>query len=216
MLRKCTRPLFSARQCSISYRSNYSKVVILLRAMDINLKLFLLVLLSAPALGRVRRQGTLEDTPVLPFSAQSKPGDESPSIEVQNENAEKGIVDNKDAGVEEVLEYVDESGPGSDPDAEVDQSLANEEPDIDAIVQDGQQPIGISPIGRGFQENAVVPESFFERPYFGRQSNETVSTPGKTTEKPWYKNSTVWIIVGVIGGIILLLICICICVKCRK
>lgn len=48
----------------------------------------LLIIVSVQ--GRVRRQGTLEDHPVLPFAGQSRPGDESPSLEVQNENAEKG------------------------------------------------------------------------------------------------------------------------------
>lgn len=184
--------------------------------MVILFKLIFLVLLSVPALCRVRRQGTLEDTPVLPFSGQSKPGDESPSIEVQNENAEKGLIDNKDAQIEEVIDYVDESEPGADRDAEVDQLLANEEPDIDSAIQDG--PVNVVPAGRAFVP--VGPgESFFERPYYGRQLNESIISsvkPNGETDKPWYKNHIVWIVVGVIAGIILLLVCICICVKCKK
>ena len=177
--------------------------------MDLRLKLLLLVLLAIPALGRVRRQGTLEDTPVLPFSAQSRVGDESPSLEIQNENAEKGIIDNKDAEVEEVLEYVDESNPGSDPEAEMEQAEANEEPGMESVIQDGQ------PIGRVVQDQRI-PGGFFQQPQFGMQGMSNSTESPKPEGKPWYKNSTIWIIVGVIGGIILLLILICICIKCRK
>lgn len=185
--------------------------------MNILFKLIFLVFLSTPALCRVRRQGTLEDTPVLPFSGQSRPGDESPSIEVQNENAEKGLIDNKDAEIEEVIDYVDESDPGADRDAEVEQSLVNEEPDIDSAIQDGPVENVVPAVdGRA----AIEPgESFFERPYFGNQevgSLPTTAKPTDKTDKPWYKNQTVWIIVGVIAGIILLLVCICICIKCKK
>lgn len=179
--------------------------------MDILFKLMILVLLSVAVLGRVRRQGTLEDTPVLPFSGQSRPGDESPSIEVQNENAEKGLIDNKDAEIEEVIDYVDESEPGADRDAEVEQSLANEEPDIDSAIQDGPVESVVPVEGRAFGPG----ESFFERPYFRKLDNGTLAKDDKK-DKPWYKNHIVWIIVGVIAGIILLLVCICICVKCKK
>ena len=175
-----------------------------------NVKIFVLVLLAAPALGRVRRQGTLEDTPVLPFAGQSRPGDESPSLEVQNENAEKGIVDSKDAEVEEVLEYVDESDPGVDPEAEMDMLEANEEPDADAVLQDGPA------VGRVIAGGSPVREAFFER-YYGRNRNgSTTETPTEEKKTPWYKSKLTWIIVGVVVGIIVLLLCILICIKRKK
>ena len=171
-----------------------------------NVKIFVLVLMAAPALGRVRRQGTLEDTQVLPFAGQSRPGDESPSLEVQNENAEKGIVDSKEAEVEEVLEYVDKSDPGVDPEAKMDMLEANEEPDTDAVLQDG------AAVGRVIAGGSPVREAFFER-YYGRNRNGSTTEEEKT---PWYKSKLTWIIVGVVVGIIVLLLCILICTKCKK
>lgn len=173
-----------------------------------NVRIFVLVLLAAPALGRVRRQGTLEDTPVLPFAGQSRPG--SPSLEVHNENAEKGIVDSKDAEVEEVLEYVDESDPGVDPETEMDMLKANEEPDTDAVLQDG------AVVRRVIAGGSPVREAFFKR-YYGRNRNgSTTETPTEEKKTPWYKSKLTWIIVGVVVGIIVLLLCILICTKCKK
>lgn len=170
----------------------------------------LIFLLSAAAQGRVRRQGTLEESPVLPFAAQSKPGDESQSLEVQNQNAEKGIIDNKDAQVEEILEYVDDSEPGADPEAVVDQLEVDEEPDMDSIVQDDT--IG-GPVARVYKDGAM-----FERPYYGYQAaNQSSSTESPKSDKPWYKNSTIWIVVGVIlGAILIAIILFCCCCKKNK
>lgn len=171
-----------------------------------NVKIFVLVLLAAPALGRIRRQ----DTPVLPFAGQSRPGDESPSLEIQNENAEKGIVESKDAEVEEALEYVDESDPGVDPEAEMDMLEANEKPDTDAVLQDG------AAVGRVVAGGSPVREAFFER-YYGRKRNGSpTETPTEEKKTPWYKSKLTWIIVGVVVGIIVLLLCVLIRIKSKK
>lgn len=175
-----------------------------------NVKTFVLVLLAAPALGRAKRQGTLEDTPVLPFAGQSRPGDKSPPLEVQNGNVEKGIVDRKDADVEEVLEYADESDPGVNPEAEMDISEANEEPETDVVLQDG------AAVGRVIAGGLPVREAFFERYYGQNRNGSTTEKPTEEKKTPWYKSKLTWIIVGVVVGIIVLLLCILICIKCRK
>lgn len=180
--------------------------------MDIHLKLVLLFLLSTPTIGRVRREGTLEGHPVLPFSAQSNSRDESPSLEVQNQDAEKGVIDQKDAMVEEVIQYVDDSEPGMDPEVAVDQLAVDEEPDMDSVVQDDAIG-GAGSVARVYNEPRGT---FFERPYFGYQNNSLeATTTAKPEDKPWYKNSTIWIIVGVVIGLILIAILV-FCCCCKK
>ena len=171
--------------------------------MGIASNLIVWILLVTSVIGRVRRQGTLEGLPVLPFSAQLKPGDESQTLEVQNENAEKGIVDNKDTEVEEVLEYVEESDPGADPDAELDQMNAVEEPGMD-------------------DENAVgrvilVPEETEVKTTNPRSTPATAIEPPEDEKQPLKRNQVTWIVMGVLLFILLLAIVLCICLKyCRK
>lgn len=171
----------------------------------------LLIIVSVQ--GRVRRQGTLEDHPVLQFAGQSRPGDESPSLEVQNENAEKGVINNKYSDIEEVLEYVDESDPGIDPQAELDQMESDDEPDMDDVLQD--EP-GVD------QLRFVLPFAYNQNPTEDNATNSeetlvdaNVLQDSKREQTKRNKN-TFWIIFGVSMGIMLMFLFIGIIYKCRS
>lgn len=179
-------------------------------------KFFVLIVLVLPVFSRVRRQGTLEDAPVLPFSAQSNPRDESRSIEVLNENAEKGIIDNKDIEAEEIIEYVDQSGPGADPDAELDATHVDE-PSVEV------QETVISTGGLRVIELAPNPNLKRGGSVFGR-SSDTNKIPNdkeqeakdQKAEDMRNKKNTFWIIFGVSLGIMLLFLFACLFAKCKS
>lgn len=171
----------------------------------------LLIIVSVQ--GRVRRQGTREDHPVLPFAGQSRPGDESPSLEVQNENAEKGVIDNKYSDIEEVLESVGESDPGIDPQAELDQMENDDEPDMDDVLQGepGLDQLRFVPPfvcnQNPTEDNATNSEETFV--------DTNVLEDSKREQTKRNKN-TFWIIFGVSMGIMLMFLFIEIICKCRS
>lgn len=173
--------------------------------------IFTALLIIVSVQGRVRRQGTLEDHPVFPFAGQSRPGDGSSSLEVQNENAEKGVIDNENSDIEDVLEYVGESDPGVDPQAELDQMESDDEPDMDDVLQDEPDVD---------QLRFVPPFTYNQNPTEDNATNSeetlvnvNVLEDSKREETKRNKD-TFWIIFGVSMGIMVMFLFIGIIYKC--
>lgn len=171
----------------------------------------LLIIVSVQ--GRVRRQETLEDHPILPFVGQSRPGDKSLSLEVKNENAEKGVIDNKYSDIEEVLEYVGESDSDVDPRAELDQIESDDEPDMDDINQDEPDVD---------QLRFVLPFAYNQNPTEDNATNSEETLVDSNVledsrrEQTKRNKNTFWIIFGVSMGIMLMFLFIGIIYKFRS
>lgn len=176
------------------------------------LNLFLIIVFVAATLNRVHAQGTLEKIPVLLFSGQSKPGDESPSLEVQSENAEKGVIDSKQS--EEVIEYVDESEPGADLDSEVDQM----EVDETAKALEGSARVHYN-----IQNIEIEPVPVVGRAIIYQQNNETDSNPSipfhggrRENEGKLSRNQVTWVFMGILLLILFLIILALALLKCCR
>lgn len=157
-------------------------------------KLLIAILLIASALGRVRRQEIIEETPIIPFLSQSRSGDGGELIEIQNKNAMKGVITTKDTEVE-VLEHVDESDPTS-----------NLDTGAGPVINEGRV---------YFNQDVVEPTPYL--PVIGGRAdtNKTVEQDKKADDMKNKKN-TFWIIYGITLGIMLLFLFGCLFVKCRS
>lgn len=154
---------------------------------------FVLFTIFSVVFGQVKRQGTLDDLPISPFL------DGSQSLEVQNQNAERGLIDHEDAEVEEVIEYVNES----DPSAEVVEEVIEESdgPAIGRVVVDPSTEIiqNQNTVGSGSNvSQPMVPYDFLL---------PTRSKSGLT------RNEVTWIWMGVMLGILLIIIILLACLQ---